>query len=249
MKCQNWILVARPSWAFIQRHSSKQYEDSWSPQTQKRLEILPHWNWWKLSTSDQWKYHDGDLDWIVLQACKQYDSSSGRKSTVCRGILVQDGSSSCDSLCEIHSQVGNHKGCSLKRPPVGLWAEEIADSESWGGNSTLTRRGQDRFRFTQADNKAVWSTIGWPGGWTRDSCDQDNLKLSAILWIFPLSEMDWAAFLISWWPWFLFQYFQCEAKNGEPPQTKKSLSKMAIFASRMTLIWPLSGGKSNIVQK
>ena len=153
------------------------------------------------------------LGWVVLQACKQYDSSSGRNSCVCRGVLVQDGSSSCDSFCEIHSQVGNHKGCSLKRPPVGLWAEEIADSECWGGNSTLTRRGQDRFRFTQADNKAVWSTIGWPGGWTRDSCDQDNLKLLAILWIFPLSEMDWAAFLISWWPWFLFQYFQCEAKK------------------------------------
>ena len=78
MKCQNWILVARPSWAFIQRHSSKQYEDSWSPQTQKRLEILPLCNRWKLSTTDQWKYHDGDLDWIVLQACKQYDSISGR---------------------------------------------------------------------------------------------------------------------------------------------------------------------------
>ena len=158
MKCQNWILVARPSWAFIQRHSSKQYEDSWSPQTQKRLKILPQHNWWKLSTADQWKYHDGDLGWVVLQACKQYDSSSGWNSTVCCGVLVQDGSSSCDSLCEIHSQVGNHKGCSLEqRPPVGLWAEEIADSECWGGNSTLTRRGQDRFRFTQADNKAVWA--------------------------------------------------------------------------------------------
>ena len=73
MKCQNWILVARPSWAFIQRHSSKQYEDSWSPQTQKRLEILLLCNWWKLSTTDQWKYHDGD--WAGLY-CKHANSTT-----------------------------------------------------------------------------------------------------------------------------------------------------------------------------
>ena len=252
MKCQNWILVARPSWAFIQRHSSKQYEDSWSPQTQKRLEILPHCNWWKLSTTDQWKYHDGDLGSVVLQACnKQYDSSSGwivvetvpcvvafLSKMVLFLVIPCVRFTAKLAITKVAVSSGHRLDFGRRRSPIvsaGVetvrWQEE--DKTGFGLRKLTIRRSGPPLAELGAGLVTLAIRIIWN---YRPSFEFSHYRdgLSSLfnfkMVLVPVSELPvWGN------------------KTVNLLKQKKSWSKMAIFASRMTLIWPFSGGKSNIV--